>query len=92
MQIISLTKVEKSHLEQQHKRVRDGRIRDRLKAVLLRSEGWSVTQIAQALRLHESSITRHLDDYLAESKLSPNNGGSAGYLSEKQIEELVAHR
>jgi hypothetical protein len=38
---ISLTPEQKIALEAQHKKARDGRERDRIKAVLLRSEGWS---------------------------------------------------
>ncbi len=33
---------------------RDSRVCDRIKAVLLASEGWSQTMISQALRIHES--------------------------------------
>ncbi|PCJ46058.1 MAG: IS630 family transposase, partial [Gammaproteobacteria bacterium] len=50
---------------------RDGRVRDRIKAVLLRSEGWSTPMIAQALRLHETSIVRHINEYLKKEKLKP---------------------
>jgi hypothetical protein len=34
--------------------------KDCIKAILLRSEGWNLKLIAQALRLHEGSIARHL--------------------------------
>lgn len=43
---------------------------------ILRSEGWSTTMIAQALRLHETSIVRHIDDYVSKNKLAPANGGA----------------
>ena len=59
---ISLTAEQKSALESRHRRVRDARECDRIKAVLLRSEGWPIKSIAQALRLSEHSISRHLDD------------------------------
>ncbi len=74
-----------------HEQTRDGRVRDRIKAVLLRSEGWTIAMISQALRLHESTITRHIDDYLEKEKLKPENGGSASYLSSIQTEEVVRH-
>ncbi|HCM48090.1 MAG TPA: IS630 family transposase, partial [Colwellia sp.] len=45
---------------------RNGRVRDRIKAVLLRSEGWLTTMIAQALRLHETTICRAIDDYVSK--------------------------
>jgi predicted ArsR family transcriptional regulator len=56
-------------------------VRDLIKAVLLRSEGSSIKQIAQALRLHEASIFRHIDDFLTLQKLNPENGGSHSYLN-----------
>ena len=43
---IDLTTEEKRDLEALHDTSRDGRVRDRIKAVLLRSEGWSTTMIA----------------------------------------------
>jgi DNA-binding NarL/FixJ family response regulator len=51
---IILTSSQKIVLEQQHKLERDSRVCDRIKAVLLCSEGWSQKQIAQALRIHET--------------------------------------
>jgi ABC-type Fe2+-enterobactin transport system substrate-binding protein len=50
--------------------------RYRIKAILLSSEGWSITQIAQALRKHDSTISRHLMDFKNKQKLAPENGGS----------------
>ena len=53
---ISLTPEQKTALEARHIKARDVRERDRIKAVLLRSEGWPVAKIAQALRKSEASI------------------------------------
>ena len=39
-----LTDEERSSLQKQHKKERDGRIRDRIKAVLMRDEGKSSIQ------------------------------------------------
>jgi len=72
---ITLTPKDKMNLECRHQETRDVYELDRIKAVLLRSEGWSVSAIAQALRVHESTITRHIKDYLNEEKLSFNKGG-----------------
>ena len=49
---ISLTSEQKIALEARHTKARDGRERDRIKAVLLRSEGWPISKIAQALHKH----------------------------------------
>ena len=50
MEKFKLTVKEKEILEQRHNGCRDGKERDRIKAVLLRSEGWTIPMIAQALR------------------------------------------
>lgn len=91
MKKIILTNQQKNHLESLHENTRDSRICDRLKAVLLRSEGWSTSNISQALRLHETTIIRHINDYLEKEKLKPENGGSYRYLSPKQEEQVVQH-
>jgi hypothetical protein len=36
--------------------------------------------IAQALRLHETTIVRHIDNYVYKEKLQSANGGSQLYL------------
>ncbi len=50
-----------------HDSTRDGGVRDRIKAALLASEGWSQTMISQALRIHESMVASHLSDYALKS-------------------------
>ena len=88
---ITLTPELKIALELRHTKVRDGNERDRIKAVLLRSEGWSNKTISQALRRDQSTITRHINDFINEQKLTTNNGGSEGYLSEEQTHKLIDH-
>ncbi|HAS6166034.1 TPA: IS630 family transposase, partial [Vibrio vulnificus] len=44
---IILTPQQKQQLDEMHDSIRDGRIRDCIKAVLLASEGWSQTMISQ---------------------------------------------
>ena len=56
----------KDELEQRHRGERDGRVRDRIKAVLLKSEGWKDRAIAQALRIHEETVRQHLADWESE--------------------------
>ncbi|ARR48931.1 IS630 family transposase [Photobacterium damselae subsp. damselae] len=55
---VTLTYKQKYELENQHDKTRDGRVRDRIKAVLLASEGWSTAMISQALRIHETTGSR----------------------------------
>ena len=57
----------------QHKRERDGRIRDRIKAVLMFDKGWSTAEIAEALLLSEDAIHEHITDYREFKKLKPED-------------------
>lgn len=88
---IPLTEAQIIYLEEQHKTEHDGRIRDRIKAVLLNDKGWTYKKIAQALLIHETTVWGYLSDYLREEKLKPNSGGSRSKLDEQQTEELIAH-
>lgn len=85
-----LSPQEKSALENRHANCRDGKERDRIKAILLRAEGWTIPMIAQALRIHESTVTRHINDY-ADAKLTNASGGSASMLNEADTKELKTH-
>lgn len=87
----TLTPQQKQQLEQMHDSTRDGRVRDRIKAVLLASEGWSQLMISQALRIHESTVARHLSEYVLSEKLKPENGGSQSKLSANQTMHLIEH-
>ena len=58
-----LSPKEKTALELRHKACRESKESDRIKAILLRAEGWTIPMIAQALRIHESTVTRHINDY-----------------------------
>jgi hypothetical protein len=62
-----LSDEERTQLKTQHKKERDGRIRDRIKAVLLCDKGWSIPQIAEALLLSDDAIREHIFEY-RESK------------------------
>jgi len=87
----SLSQSNKVALESQHKHSKDVKERDRIKAVLLRSEGWSYKMIAQALRLEEKTISRHIEDFLNSRKLTIESGGSEGKLNGFQTRALIAH-
>ncbi len=90
MKRFHLTAEEKTALEVQHHACAHKKESDRIKAILLRSEGWTVPQISQALRLHQSTIIRHIQDYQA-GKLKNESGGSSAQLNEAQAQELTAH-
>jgi transposase len=86
-----LSKIQKDALETQHRVERDGRVRDRIKAVLLKSEGWTNKAIGQALRIHPETVAGHLQDWVQEEKLKPENGGSEGKLNGQQTQALEQH-
>jgi transposase len=88
---IELSKEKKEELEKRHRLERDGRIRDRIKAVLLFAEGWKGKEIAQALRIHPETVYEYLKGYRTQDKLAPTNGGSQSALSQAQSEALIFH-
>ncbi|CEK23864.1 transposase [Xenorhabdus nematophila AN6/1] len=72
-----------------HNTTRDSRVCDRIKAGLLAHEGWTAQRIARALRIHDSTVSRHLKDFLAQEKLPPENGGSESHLSAEHPADLI---
>jgi transposase len=82
---------ERSQLKAQHKRERDKRTCDRIKAVLLFDKGWSFAVIAEALLLSEDAIREHIAEYRESKKLKPENGGSIQKLSSEHSDQLVKH-
>ena len=88
---ILLSPENRADLLSRHKRCRDRREADRLKAVLLRDDDWSYAAIAEALFLSEEGVRQQLKDYETSGKLRPENGGSKGFLNEARAVELLAH-
>ena len=91
LSMIFLSDTERAQLKIQHRHERDGRIRDRIKAVLLFDKGWSIPAIAEALLLSEDAIRNHIVEYQDSKKLKPENGGSVQKLSIEHSNELAAH-
>ena len=88
---IQLTPEEKEELELRHHQEIDRKTGDRIKSILLRDEGWSFRKIAQALRLHNDTVSRYINDYINSKKLSTNHKGSLENLSSEQASELSVH-
>lgn len=86
-----LTDEERLQLRAQHKKERDKRICDRIKAVLLHDKGWSPRDIAEALLISDDAVRQHIEDYQSSKKLKPESGGSVEKLSVKQSQELSEH-
>lgn len=72
--MLFLTDQERDQLKAQHKPERDGRVRDRIKAVLLSDEGWTPQQIAKVLLISDQAVREHVHEYKASHKLKPAFG------------------
>lgn len=66
-------------------------MRDRIRCVLLVADGWTVAMIARSQLIDETTVRRHLNDWLNDEKLKPENGGSQSHLNEAQTAELIAY-
>src|ERR671936_566799 len=64
-----LSTSEQETLKTQHRKERDKRICDRIKAVLLYDKGWSYQEIADVLLLSDEAVRHHIQDYQATHKL-----------------------
>jgi predicted transcriptional regulator len=64
----ALSKEERERLKIQHKQERDKRVCDRIKAVLLRDEGWTHEEIAHVLLLTDAAVRQHVSDYQKSQK------------------------
>ncbi len=54
-------------------------------------QGWSYRHISRALLLDEQTVSRHVEEYIEEKKLTLSSGGSQSKLSALQTELLIAH-
>jgi transposase len=86
-----LTPQERDGLKSQHRRERDKRICDRIKAVLLSDDSWSYDEIAHVLLLSEDAVKQHIQEYQLSQKLKPENGGSCSKLNAEQASLLIQH-
>lgn len=58
-----LTKSQVGALRFQHKQTRDGKVRDRIRAVLWANEVLTQVEIAHLLFLDETTVAQHIQDY-----------------------------
>lgn len=86
-----LTPEERQYLINGHNMSGKRRSCDRIKAVLLRDDGYSYSEIARILLRNDETIRRHIDDYFSKNKLAPQNGGSESNLNNDQTEKLISH-
>lgn len=86
-----LSTKEREKLITRHRKERDKRVCDRIKAVLLFDDGYSYTEIARILLVDDETIRRHIDDYQRKNKLTTANGGSDSKLSDNETRKLTDH-
>lgn len=91
MKFHTLTVEQKEYLELRHRYEGDKRVADRIKAVLLKNEGWKNKAISQALRIHEETVRYYITDWSSDEKLKPENGGSYSKLDKAQTDALERH-
>ena len=91
MEYEKLSNEAKEELRSRHKVERDRRVCDRIKAVLMYDNGYSLEEIAAVLLLSHEGIRKHLTDYHGQTKLEPENGGSYSKLTFEQENDLIKH-
>lgn len=86
-----LTTSERTNLQRRHKKERDKRICDRIKAVLAYDDGYNYSEIARILLLDDETVRRHITQYFSKCRLTSHSGGSESYLNQTQTSELISH-
>jgi len=89
-----LTAKQITKLKALHRKQRDRRLVDRLKAIVLLGSGWSVASVSQALLVDEKSVRLWLEKYRqgGETELfAIHYQGKAPSLTDEQQEQLSKH-
>jgi len=89
-----LTSQEKEDIKFLHRTCRKKKFADKLKAILLLSDGFSCDDVGRILLLDDDTIRRYRTQYLnsgSESLLSDYNKGTSPKLNKIQIQELNNH-
>jgi len=89
-----LTAKQITTLKALHRKQRDRRFADRLKAIVLLGSGWSVTQVAEALLVDEATVRNWLEKYRQGGEtelLAIHYQGKEPSLTDEQQHELAQH-
>jgi transposase len=86
-----LTEIDRAKLIASHKGEHNGRIRDRIKAVLLYDDDWTPPKIAEALFIDEATVRRHLNAYKEEKQIKLKHKGSSPKLTAEESQALSTH-
>ncbi|MCK5817796.1 MAG: hypothetical protein KAH18_00790 [Psychromonas sp.] len=58
---------------------------------MLHAKSWTIVMIVHSLLVHESTIFRHIKNFIAEQKLAPENFASFSHLDKEQTMQLIKH-
>ena len=89
-----LTAKQIGKLRELHRKQRDRRLADRLKAIVLLGSDWSVAEVAQALLVDEKSVRLWLEKYRQGGEtelLALHDQGKEPSLTDEQQHELAQH-
>lgn len=89
-----LSQSERDSLKALHRKERDKKVCDRIKAILLLDNGWSYDRIATALLLDSDTIRRYYTMYLDSGKealLDLNYSGKPCELNQDQVNQLKSY-
>jgi transposase len=89
-----LSPEERADFLKSHRKERDGKIKDKIKAILLLDKGWSYNQIAEALFLDDQTLRNYKETYdknKSKGLLETNYKGRISKLSITNKQELEVH-
>jgi len=92
--IVKLSKEEKSKIKQLHRKCKQRKHADKLKAILLLDKGLSCVEVGEILLLDDDTVRGYRNTYLyqgAEPLLSDKNRGRLSFLNSKQLDTLDKH-
>ena len=85
---------ERSLLVALHRKEKCGKIRDKLKVILLLDKGWSYEKISEALFLDYKTPMRRYEDYVrhgVKGLIDSNFAGKVSLLTAEQAQTLASH-
>ena len=90
----SLSREQLNELRAAHRRTRDKREADRIKAVVALATGWTAEEVAELLQIDPNTARNHFKRYRTEGLAGLNRvgegvGGSPSLLTEEQLIRLV---
>ena len=90
----SLSREQLDELRAAHRRTRDKREADRIKAVVALAIGWTAEEVAELLQIDPNTVRNHFKRYRTEGLAGLNRvgegvGGSPSLLTEEQLIRVV---